>query len=961
MEKESASSLKLAAYLSDMVNHAFESGEMLEKVTPVTAELLKYWFTSPFTDERSINFHDGQRQAILNIIYLHEVLSINKVSDIYEQVAPYLMREVDMTALSEEKYNFPKYAVKMATGTGKTWVMHALLLWQLLNARHEEVSSGRYTKHFLVVAPGLVVYDRLLDAFKGRLKSGSEGREPETNDFVRSQDLFIPPVYRHEVFSFIQNNTVSKEEGIGKKTTGEGLIALTNWHLFLSHDSDDTREDDDSPQTVVKSLLPVSPGITAGNSLEALDNQYFSGQDIEYLADLPDLMVINDEAHHIHENKIAGEREEVQWQKGLNTIAHHKKSFFQVDFSATPYISTGTGKRQKKCYFPHIIVDFDLATAMRQGLVKTLLLDKRQSLTELEDLDYKAERDERDKVIGLSKGQRLMLRAGLRKIHILEENFVDFDEHKHPKMLVMCEDTNVTPFVERFLIEEGLAEEDVLRIDSTRKGELKKEEWVRIKERLFNVDRYASPKVIVSVLMLREGFDVNNICVIVPLRSSTAPILLEQTIGRGLRLMWREEAYQETKKEDRRLVLSEHKQPTSYLDMLSIIEHPKFTEFYEQLMAEGLAGTDSEEMTDKSDVLGDLIKVNLKANYQDYAFSWPLIIRDAEEEITPKEIDVNSLEPFTLFPLETLRQYLATPGETFIAQAVLTQAQFGKYRVLDNLFTAVSYGDYLQKLLRRVTTRIDRVGRKDLNLPTLQINQSEITRIIDTYIRTRLFGVLFNPFHENDWKILLSKGGMVTEHIVKQLSIAIHKMQESVMVGEADVRLIPFSSVKTLVVRETYSLELEKVMYERLGYSSHGGGFEKKFMRFLDLDADVERFLKINESKHVFATIYYIRTDGLPASYHPDFIVATMDKIYLVETKGDDKINDRNVRQKQLAAINLCNKINQLQPKERMDREWEYVLLRESDFDILMQNGATFSDMCRLHPVTIASVQERLF
>ena len=65
------------------------------------------------------------------------------------------------------------------------------------------------------------------------------------------------------------------------------------------------------------------------------------------------------------------------------------------------------------------------------------------------------------------------------------------------------------------------------------------------------MDRHAQPRVIVSVLMLREGFDVNNICVIVPLRSSQAQILLEQTIGRGLRLMWREPEYADIKRENR--------------------------------------------------------------------------------------------------------------------------------------------------------------------------------------------------------------------------------------------------------------------------------------------------------------------------------------------------------------------------------------------------------------------------
>lgn len=76
-------------------------------------------------------------------------------------------------------------------------------------------------------------------------------------------------------------------------------------------------------------------------------------------------------------------------------------------------------------------------------------------------------------MIGLSDGQRLMLRAGLRKLQILEEGFIKLDSKKRPKMMVICEDTNVTPFVESFLKEEGLAEKDVLRIDSNAKGEVK--------------------------------------------------------------------------------------------------------------------------------------------------------------------------------------------------------------------------------------------------------------------------------------------------------------------------------------------------------------------------------------------------------------------------------------------------------------------------------------------------------
>jgi len=122
----------------------------------------------------------------------------------------------------------------------------------------------------------------------------------------------------------------------------------------------------------------------------------------------------------------------------------------------------------------------------------------------------------------LSEGQRVMLRAGLAKLRKLERDFASIDPSRHPKMLVVCEDTTVSPRVAEFLRDqEGLRyqgdmDDDILLIDSGKKAELGEKDWAPVRERLFNVDRHATPKVIVSVLMLREGFDVNNICVIVP-------------------------------------------------------------------------------------------------------------------------------------------------------------------------------------------------------------------------------------------------------------------------------------------------------------------------------------------------------------------------------------------------------------------------------------------------------------
>ena len=193
-------------------------------------------------------------------------------------------------------------------------------------------------------------------------------------------------------------------------------------------------------------------------------------------------------------------------------------------------------------------------------------------------LEFKAER-ESGEITGLSEGQRVMLRAGTTKLHILEQGFTKLNSRKYPKMLIMCEDTFVVRYVVEFLKKEGYSDEEIIEIHSNRLGEVGQEEWDAVRQKLFEIDKHENPKVIVSVLMLREGFDVNDICVIVPLRSSSSPILLEQTIGRGLRLMWYEHReFQERQGADREKLLVKKEEPDNYMDILSIIEHPAFIE-----------------------------------------------------------------------------------------------------------------------------------------------------------------------------------------------------------------------------------------------------------------------------------------------------------------------------------------------------------------------------------------------
>ena len=306
--------------------------KLLDQVTPVTAELLRFWFQQDYCDLRELNFHVGQRAAILNTIFAHEVLRTTRLRDLYEEVAREAMLEGGVLGeVTRSRHDYPKYAAKMATGTGKTWVLNALLVWQHLN-KLAAPQDPRFSSNFLLVAPGLIVYERLLDSFMGKERDGE--RDFTTSDIYRQQGLFVPDTYRTQVFSFLQSSVVTKTE-IGRKVTGSGLIAITNWHLLAGKEDPDFLEDEAEveapgaeidPKAAVESFFPLTPGTNAGNALDTLDRRFLRGGPLEALKDLSDLVVFNDEAHHIHEVRKADEVTDVEWQRSLSEIASSRST-----------------------------------------------------------------------------------------------------------------------------------------------------------------------------------------------------------------------------------------------------------------------------------------------------------------------------------------------------------------------------------------------------------------------------------------------------------------------------------------------------------------------------------------------------------------------------------------------------------------------------------------------------------
>lgn len=941
---------------ADCVGLETGTAPILEKVTPTTAELLRWWFQIDCIDGRDVNFHKGQRQAILNTIYAHEVLNAKSLVELYEKLAAEdLVTARKLEQISKSKH--PKYCLKLATGTGKTWILQALMFWQFLNATRTP-EDARFTRNFLIVAPGLIVYTRLLDAFLGKTRGGS--RDFATSDLARYSSLFIPENFKEEVFRFVQGNVCDKED-IGRKVTSGGLVAITNWHLL----SDEAEEDEETgplapgltpdPKKVAQSILPLTPSANAGNSLDVLNRRFERGGPLQYLRSLPSLVVFNDEAHHIHEVKTEGDITEVEWQKSLRLIAEPMGAkFIQIDFSATPYNQVGTGAKARAVHFPHIVADFDLKAAMREGLVKSLVLDKRREIGALptDELQFKANRDEHGRP-ELSEGQRIMVRAGVAKLIKLEKEFATIDPTRHPKVLIVCEDTTVTPLVEEFLLSLGLNADEVLRVDSNRKGELPEEEWTDLRERLFDMDVHNKPRVVISVLMLREGFDVNNICVIVPLRTTGAKILLEQTVGRGLRLMWRGNEYEDMKVENRTLIRT-GKEPKSLIDVLSVVEHPAFQSFYDDLMKEGLAGETGDD-SDETKSTGDLIASPLRDGFEEYDIPIPFILRDELEEIVARELDIQTLNEFTDMSFAQLKGFIGK-GDVFRSKDVQTGTQFGDYRVDGGIMTATGYNEFLSRMVRRISaslsaplTNSSRVFANISQRPFLQINLPKLSAWLDCFIRQKLFGLPFDPFVDENWRLLCLDP--IANHIIREFGRKLPELTENQTVLPSTVTQRRLSEIPKIAVRETFSIIAPKSIYERLPYPSRSGGLELAFMEKANSDSSVQAFCKINEQKHLFMRLRYVKESGLPGFYSPDFLLRTPTHVYLVETKSQSMLSQGDVRRKKRAAVAWCEKVNLLPLEQRNLREWAYCLLGEKLFFQFRDAGASMHEMLEFSKV----------
>jgi len=300
-------------------------------VTPETARLLTYWRHHDFSGVRPFFC---QLEAVEIAIWLTEVApKVGKRGGFFTE---YL---ADANAAANP--GLMRLALKLATGAGKTTVMAMLIAWQTINANRYP-GSKRFTRGFLIVAPGLTIRDRL--------------RVLQPNDpdsYYKSREL-IPSDLIPEI--------------------NRAKIVITNYHAFK-----------------LRERLDLSKG---GRSLlqgrgEALSTLETEGQMLQRimpdLMGLKNIMVLNDEAHHCYREKPSSDDEDLKgddkkeaeknneaarlWISGLETLGRHQGIARIIDLSATPFFLRGSGYVEGTL-FPWTMCDFSLMDAIECGIVK---------------------------------------------------------------------------------------------------------------------------------------------------------------------------------------------------------------------------------------------------------------------------------------------------------------------------------------------------------------------------------------------------------------------------------------------------------------------------------------------------------------------------------------------------------------------------------------------------------------
>ncbi len=485
----------------------------------VTRRLLEWWFERD-EERRAVGkrLFFCQQEAVETLIYLYEV---------------------------QRRHRMPgtgallRYALKLATGAGKTVVMAAVVVWSTLHKR--KVSGSSLSANFLVLVPNLTVRDRVSGAPRG------DGLDPAGERNLYDEFEMVPPEYRDE----FQPN-----------------VLVRNWQAVPL----DAKRDD----WIGEGEVPVEDGRFVPQSvLRAMRRRARQDPNApirRLLKGWRDLVVFNDEAHHVYGEKRTKRGEEpafIRWSHILDRVTKSARLALVVDLSATPWYGSGSPKPEGTL-FEWLVSDFSVYDAFESGLVKVVRLPDP---TEQGHIYI----DLWDQVRGAKTKEEYLIacRGAVASIYSSwKQDYEDWaqtlPELRGPSPVLLCVTNDATRA--KWLFEHLVRDYDLLRNEGDDPAR-----WttIQIDSRVFDADRgreavlrqmvntVGSPhrpgehvRCIVSVNMLSEGWDVKSVTHILGLRAFGSPLLTEQIVGRGLRrtnydvlnrpLDQRPEGYEET-------------------------------------------------------------------------------------------------------------------------------------------------------------------------------------------------------------------------------------------------------------------------------------------------------------------------------------------------------------------------------------------------------------------------------
>jgi len=473
------------AYLADGLRKAVFAwrNNHYEGASETTKRLLQFWFDEDhiFKGE-PFEFWFCQREAIESLIYGYEVLKKRIFIDLAREFG-----KGPIVGYDPSYDQYPLYAFKMATASGKTFVMALAIIWSYFN--HYRENDGDYTSKFLLISPNIIVYERLKRDFEGRK--------------IFKAHPFIPPEWE-DSFNL---RVILRDEPIG--VIPEDALFLTNIQQLEEKGNKQEEVGDFLDETLV---------------LEAVQRQKLTEPNRirEVLSSCPNVAILKDEAHHIYNVEKAWKMILLKLHKDLEATAG-KGINMELDFSATPKTETGA-------YFPWIIEDFTLKEAIEMDIVKRPLKGTVKKARE---------------TASAKAHERYMawIDAGVRRWREYKSKLSKVG--KKPILFFMCEDTTAADDVYDY-IQASIPDlkGKTLLIHTKLNGDIIKEDLDQAREAARKIDDPDTPyDAIVSVMMLNEGWDVRNVTVAVGLRSYTSKrkVLPEQVIGRGLRKMFTDE------------------------------------------------------------------------------------------------------------------------------------------------------------------------------------------------------------------------------------------------------------------------------------------------------------------------------------------------------------------------------------------------------------------------------------